>query len=220
MITRTMSPREEADWLRAVEDGSLWPFRYSPIEQAEDSEQMWRASFGDPRLPERFWNKVRVLPNGCWEWTAFKAHGYGRFRVGSYRNGSARSVLAHRWAYQNLIGSIPVGLQPDHTCHNGTGCPGGDDCPHRACVNVAHIELVTAQENVLRGSGVAAQQARRTHCPRGHAYDPVNTYLNNGKRHCRQCRRQSGHLLKEIGRVTGLTEASVWARVRAFEERV
>ena len=24
-VYRTMSPREEADWLRAVEDGSLWP---------------------------------------------------------------------------------------------------------------------------------------------------------------------------------------------------
>ena len=31
--------------------------------------------------------------------------------------------------------------------------------------------------------------------------------------------RQAGHLLKEIGFVTGLTEASVWARVRAFEDR-
>ena len=36
-VYRTMSPREEADWLRAVEDGSLWPHH----QESEASEQMW-----------------------------------------------------------------------------------------------------------------------------------------------------------------------------------
>ena len=31
--------------------------------------------------------------------------------------------------------------------------------------------------------------------------------------------RQAGHLLKEIGFVTGFTNGAVWYRVRAFEER-
>jgi len=36
----TLTPDEEAEWLVAVQDGSLWPFRY-PTEQGEESEQMW-----------------------------------------------------------------------------------------------------------------------------------------------------------------------------------
>ena len=37
-----------------------------------------------------------------------------------------------------------------------------------------------------RARNVAAQH--RTHCPRGHAYDNVNTYLqSNGSRRCRTC---------------------------------
>lgn len=37
----------------------------------------------------------------------------------------------------------------------------------------------------------ARSQADRTHCPRGHAYDAVNTYVHprSGKRSCRACRR-------------------------------
>ncbi len=32
--------------------------------------------------------------------------------------------------------------------------------------------------------------AHRTHCPAGHPYDAVNTYVApSGRRHCRQCQR-------------------------------
>lgn len=36
---------------------------------------------------------------------------------------------------------------------------------------------------------MAAAQARRTHCPRGHAYDEANTCISNGRRHCLTCSR-------------------------------
>src|SRR3990172_7293894 len=78
----------------------------------------------------RFWCKVRALDNGCWEWTGYlQPNGYGRLNVGS------RMTLAHRWAYERLIGPIPRGLQSDHLCRN------------RACVNPLHIEPTTAREN-------------------------------------------------------------------------
>ena len=66
---------------------------------------------------------------GCHVWQGRLYKGYGRFH----------RIPAHRWAYQSKVGPIPEGLPLDHTCRN------------RACVNVAHLEPVTAKENVQRG---------------------------------------------------------------------
>jgi len=143
-------------------------------------------AFGDPRLPARFWAKVRVLENGCWQWTAAHSKGYGQFQVGSHNN--PRMAPAHRWAYELLVGPIPEGLEPDHLCHNGADCSGGPICSHRACVNPRHIEPVTRRENLRRGYHA---ERRKTHCPQGHAYDVVNTYRWRGRsRQCRACRRR------------------------------
>ena len=63
-----------------------------------------------------------------------------------------------------------------------------------ACVNPAHLEAVTHRENVLRGAGVSAIQARKTHCKHGHEFTPENTMKvrtpsGNGGRRCRTCDR-------------------------------
>ncbi len=127
--------------------------------------------FGDPRLPPHFWSKVHALNNGCWEWQAGKTEGYGRFHF-SHRE----AVYAHRFAYERLVGPIPEGLTIDHLCRN------------RACVIPGHMEPVTNSVNVLRGVGPPARNARKTHCPRGHPYDSINTrYGGNGDRYCRAC---------------------------------
>ena len=99
---------------------------------------------------ERFWKKVRKS-DGCWEWLAAKnSDGYGQFKV------DGRQMLAHRWAYEQLVGPIPPELVCDHLCRN----PG--------CVNPAHIELVTNKENILRGNAPSAQRARQITCKNGH----------------------------------------------------
>jgi hypothetical protein len=42
----------------------------------------------------------------------------------------------------------------------------------------------------MRGVGVAATNAKKTHCPQGHAYDESNTeHRANGRRRCRACNR-------------------------------
>lgn len=123
-------------------------------------------------LPERFQRRVTVQDDGCWSWDTTNSIGYGEFmqnRVGYY---------AHRFAYEAMVGPIPEGLVIDHLCRN------------RRCVNPAHMEPVTRGENVLRGISVPAQNARKTHCSRGHAYDEANTHITpRGSRSCRACWR-------------------------------
>lgn len=124
---------------------------------------------------DRFWAKVENA--GCWLWTGSRSgHGYGQFWV------DGRTVPAHRVAYEALVGPIPDDLEPDHLC------------PNRNCVNPSHIALVSHRANTLRGQAPTALNARKTHCPRGHAYDEANTYWQRHDggihRRCLTCHRQ------------------------------
>lgn len=141
-------------------------------------------------IEERFWSKVdRRGPDECWPWLASTVKGYGQFFI--RRN---KRSLAHRFAYEALVGLIPEGLQIDHQCHNRAAaageCDGGDGCAHRRCVNPAHMEPTTATLNVLRGLSHSAANARKTRCHRGHPFDEENTLVDtNGARQCRACGR-------------------------------
>lgn len=132
----------------------------------------------DPRvipadLGTRFLRHVRKT-DSCWLWTAWTdPDGYGYFRDGP------RKVGAHRWAYARWVEAIPAHLEIDHLCRV------------RNCVNPEHLEAVTRRENTLRSESFTAVNARKTHCPRGHAYTPENTYIYRRSRHCRACNRQA-----------------------------
>lgn len=132
-----------------------------------------RLDWQERQVPRRFACKF-IEADGCWQWMgAQNGNGYGRLRV------DGRAALAHRVAYEVLVGPIPEGLQTDHTCRN------------RGCVNPDHLEPVTQRENILRGEGLPAQNAAKTTCPLGHPYQGENLYLSpRGDRQCRTCKRE------------------------------
>lgn len=130
-----------------------------------------RNSVGSPTPADRFWAKVDASGD-CWLWTgARKSEGYGSFSI---RHGD--SVYAHRFAYQQLVGPIPAGLQLDHLCRV------------RNCVNPDHLEPVERKVNILRGQSPAAIHARKSTCRNGHPFDAVGA---TGNRRCLTCERAS-----------------------------
>src|SRR5579859_394860 len=128
---------------------------------------------------EKFWGHVDKSSE-CWVWTGYlDSHGYGLFRAPGLR------IRSHRFAYQELVGPIPDGLELDHLCRN------------RRCVNPAHLEPVTTRENLRRSEGISARHARQTHCLRGHLLDEANTAIRrDGSRLCRTCDRIRGAAYK------------------------
>lgn len=134
-------------------------------------------------LEERFWEKVDKSGD-CWLWTSALSKGYGQFAIDGVQR------RAHRLAYTWLVGPIPEGLSLDHLCHGWDAtCNLREKCPHRRCVNPAHLEPVPRGVNAMRGHGPWAENARKTHCLRGHELAGENLYLWHGHRICRACHK-------------------------------
>ena len=134
-----------------------------------------------------------VAESGCHIWQGALNKGYGQVWV------DGRMHFVHRVRYEREVGPIPEGMHLDHFfCDNG---PGG-------CCNPAHVRPVTVRENTLRGSAQSAQNAAKTHCPRGHPLSGDNLYVMppTGRRQCRACRQ-----LREQGRAKR-------KRIRLFAE--
>jgi hypothetical protein len=137
-------------------------------------------------LIERASRRYVIAPNGCWLWTErVNRAGYGVVRP------HGTTLQAHRVMYEAHVGPVPDGQQLDHLCHTlDASCAGGRQCPHRRCVNPAHLEPVTPTENVYRSNAPAAINARKTHCNRGHELVGDNLHVDSrGRRRCRECRR-------------------------------
>ncbi len=115
----------------------------------------------------------RVAEEGdCWRWlgpTNNKGYGTQTF--------AGHNWLSHILFYALFNGDVPpIGLELDHTCRK------------RWCVNPEHLEPVTRSVNLRRSNLVGKAELSKTHCPKGHPYDFINTRIDrHGKRHCKAC---------------------------------
>lgn len=112
---------------------------------------------------------------GCW-FSGLRPDSKGYAQVSESSSGHVRMLRGHRVTYEELIGPVPEGMELDHLCRV------------RACINPSHMEPVTHRENVMRGEGISASAAARTHCPSGHAYLP-GLVSSRGTRYCPTCRK-------------------------------
>lgn len=121
----------------------------------------------------RTWHSRVLFGDECWEWVGkSKQTGYGRFTI-VVDEGRCATVMAHRFAYELLVGPIPRDdrdLTIDHLCRN------------RLCQNPSHMEVVTRGENTRRASV-------KDFCIRGHDLS-IFRYNNPNPsyRVCRLCK--------------------------------
>jgi hypothetical protein len=137
-----------------------------------------------PTTQERFWRRVEMRgPDECWPWAGHvNADGYGTFPAGSLKPNRTETMGAHRASYQLAHpGTDLTGLVVRHSCDNPP------------CVNPAHLLLGRQTDNIRdmdeRGRRVNPKSLN-THCAKGHAFTPENTYIRPGfptHRHCRAC---------------------------------
>lgn len=130
----------------------------------------WKGS-----VEERFWSYVFKTEN-CWFWIgSCNSDGYGSIKVNKV------TAKAHVLSYELHFGKQEEGVHILHTC----------DIPQ--CVRPDHLYTGSHLNNMRdrAARGTMGQQVLRTHCPKGHEYNPENTYIGQktGYRYCKTCRR-------------------------------
>lgn len=119
--------------------------------------------------------------SGCWEWTGtLSKSGYGKIKW-QQKDWRVHRLMAHLWLGMAATDERLV-------CHA---------CDNPKCFNPAHLFVGTSKDNqqdsVRKGRHWSK---RKTHCKRGHSFDPENTYVSkSGQRHCRAC-----HNVRELAR--------------------
>lgn len=141
-----------------------------------------RPSFYDER--RRLWERIEVdAATGCWTWVGtLNSNGYGRVQF------RGRVMAAHRAMWIRERGEIPPGLDLDHLCRN------------RRCTNPDHLEPVTREVNLRRGTNTRATD---THCANGHLWadDNERRHQTDGSRVCATCMRLSARNYQRRSRV-------------------
>lgn len=131
-----------------------------------------------PSLKQRILLSITEDPSGCWLWAKrINQNGYGQLMVRDHGGAKQRSRGAHRVSYEQFVGPIPEGLELDHLCRV------------RKCVNPAHLEPVTHQENLRRSPLHPARQRPDGQCSNGHVLAEVGIHKAGTGTTCAQCSR-------------------------------
>lgn len=153
----------------------------SNVDQATDVPEQWRSIPGYERTYEvSSLGRVRSIPRPRTK------GGLRKIRVGKrgypcltlVQDGKQVTHEVHRLVALAFLGPKPRGALVRHV--------DGDALrPH-----ADNLAYGTHSENLIDqiGHGTHAT-ARRTHCPRGHAYDDQNTRYYRGRRYCKACYR-------------------------------
>jgi DNA-binding XRE family transcriptional regulator len=89
---------------------------------------------------DKFWDKV-YLGGECWNWTGHKfRNGYGSITI---YGAKTKVWLAHRLAWELIIGPIPDGMFVLHHCDN-RACVKADPDPRKS-----HLFLGTQADNII-----------------------------------------------------------------------
>jgi len=141
---------------------------------------------------ERFWKKVEInSQDTCWMWlAATKEGGYGKIM-----GNDGHFYLAHRVAYEMLIGVIPAGMLLCHRCDN----PG--------CVNPSHMFIGTQADNLkdMRAKG-RGNPPRGTRHPKARLTEQLVSQIRSDHRSHRQLAKVLGISKSAIGMAkAGLT---------------
>lgn len=93
--------------------------------------------------------------DSCWIWTASTKGGYGQFYLGAKRDGSGGSdtVAAHRFAYEQAYGLVPVGMLVRHLCDE------------KRCVRPSHLAVGDSEDNAVDRGKVWKRPIAMHHCP-------------------------------------------------------
>jgi hypothetical protein len=111
---------------------------------------------------ERVWSLVQrrgerecwpiVFPEGV---KGTDSYGYPRMKVGG------KYVKTYHLVYEERNGEMGDDEGVDHVCHNrDASCPGGRECPHKMCHNLAHLQGVSSEENTRRRHEWARRRER------------------------------------------------------------
>jgi HNH endonuclease len=133
-------------------------------------------------LAERFWPKVSVHENACWEWIAgTNGVGYGMLHCVRPEYRSRKALATHvswflkygKWPKKDLL----------HSCDNPP------------CTNPEHLSEGTHKQNIQQSVERGRNwEKRKTHCTQGHPYSEENTQIDpRGGRRCRICVRERPH---------------------------